>query len=438
MPFTTSVEKILLAVERGFEEKGDVLQLTGLPFRAFCFKHPDHVGEILRHQPVGITKHPGVLPRVKYVMGTGGYILEGGPAWKERRVEVQPAFKSDALAHYSQQVPALTDELFDLWDVPAEGRGRIDITTGLRALITRINFQIFFSTDLAGGGAGLQSSLLEAIEHQTHALNLDFVRALPLGVPTPRNIRFKRNYSALRKTMLNLVVVRRGQFSEKRDLLTVLLNATDQETGAAWSDDEVVGEIFSIYFGASVVSTTLAWCLHLVASHPQVQEQLIGELREQLQGREPTVEDLKNLPYTEAVLLETIRLFPPSWGYPRRCIEGMEVDGYRVSPDSLVIPMVYFTHRDPRFWRDPATFDPGRFQADKRAGMHRFAHYPYGIGPRKCLGANLAPLIILPIMVKIFQRYRLDFKPRFEGDPRPEFGFEIHPRDEIMMGLQRL
>jgi cytochrome P450 len=416
------------------------LRLTGAPWPIYAFRHPDQVGEILRHPSVGITKHPGIMPRVGHVMGHGGYILEGGDAWWARRAEVQPGFRAERLGRYSRQVPVLVERLFELWDGPATQGQAVDIAPALRALITHVNAQLFFSKDWAGS-AGLMSDALTRIEHQTHAINLDFVRALPLAVPSPRNLRFRRHARALRQTMRTLVAERRAAGASAAamdDLLTVLLQGKHADTGRPWTDDDVVDEIFSVYFGASVVSTTLAWCLHRVVSHPAVQERVITEVREVLQGRVPTLEDLRRLPYTEQVLLETTRLFPPSWGYPRRAVQGMTVGGQAIEPGSLVMPMVYFTHRHPDFWADPECFDPDRFSAGRSQGQHRFAHFPYGLGPRKCLGANLAPLVMLPILARIFQRYRFRFTPRFAGDPRPEFGFEIHPRDGIEMQIERL
>ena len=138
------------------------------------------------------------------------------------------------------------------------------------------------------------------------------------------------------------------------------------------------------------------------------------------------------------VLNETLRLYPPSWGYPRHCESGMDLDGYSIPGDSLVIPMVYHSHRDPRHWSNPETFDPERFARDKAAKIDRFVFYPFGGGARMCLGANLAPMVLQLIIVSVFQQYRLEFKPRFAGDPEAEFGFEIHPRDHICMQLSRV
>ena len=436
--FYKPIKTIVDQIGAAFGSHGDVIQLTGFPFRIYCFRKPEHVALLLRHQPVGMTKYPAVLPRVKFVMGNGGYILAGGNEWRERRSQVQPAFRSHCLFHYAQRVPDVTAHLLNRWDSRAIAERVFDICRDLQALITQLNFQIFFSADLSGNSDDLTDSRLEEIRRQTHAIELNFVRPAPLWLPLPSHLRFRRYHRALSRTMLDLINDRKARPTEAQDLLSVLLPLGQPGADAAWTDQDIVDEIFSVYYGASVMSTSLAWCFHLVATHREVQERLIGELSTVLQGRAPTASDLEGLPYVSMVLQETLRLFPPSWGYPRWCADGMEVDGHHIPPRSLVIPMVWHSHRHPEHWVKPEAFDPERFSPENAAGRNRFVYYPFGAGARTCLGANLAPMVLGLIIACVFQRYRLEFAPRFAGDPHSEFGFEIHPRDQIRMRVERL
>jgi cytochrome P450 len=436
--FYTPIRTIVDQIGAGFDAHGDVIQLTGFPFRIFCFRKPEHVALLLRHQPVGMTKYPAVLPRVKFVMGRGGYILTGGAEWKERRSQVQPAFRSQCLFHYAEQVPDVTAHLLNRWDSRAIAEGVFDICRDLQALITQVNFQIFFSADLSGDSNDLTDPRLEEIRRQTHAIELDFVRPAPLWLPFPSHLRFRRYHRALSRTMLGLIADRKARPTGAQDLLSVLLPLGQPGADAAWSDQDVVDETFSVYYGASVMSTTLAWCLYLVATHPDVQERLIGEVGNALHGKAPAVPDLDRLPYVSMVLQETMRVFPPSWGYPRWCADGMEIDGNHIPPRSLVIPMVWHSHRHPEHWVAPEAFRPERFSPENTAGRNRFVYYPFGAGARTCLGANLAPMVMGLIIARVFQRYHLEFAPRFAGDPQSEWGFEIHPRDQIRMRVARL
>lgn len=434
----TPVKEIVEQVGQGFAELGDVLQVTGLPVKVFCFRKQEHVAELLRHQPVGMTKYPKVLPRVKKVMGNGGYILAGGSEWKERRAKVQPAFKAPCLRHYAEQIPVITRHLLNRWDERIKSEGVFDICRDLQALITQMNFEIFFSKDISGGKNDLSAPLLEEVRAKTQFIELEFVRPTPLWVPLPKHLKFKRYDARLREVILEVIRERRNSKAEVQDLLSVLLEVCDEKTGQPWSDHDVLDEVFSVYYGSAVMSTTLAWCFYKIATSPEVQQKLCAEIADVLQGREPTVEDLKSLKYTEMVMNETVRLYPPSWGYPRHCEHGMEIDGYNIPADSLVIPMVYHSHRDPRHWERPDDFYPEHFSPENAANIDRFLYYPYGGGARMCLGANLAPLVLQLIIVSVFQKYQLEFEPRFEGDPEEEFGFEIHPHDQIRMRVKPL
>ncbi len=185
------------------------------------------------------------------------------------------------------------------------------------------------------------------------------------------------------------------------------------------------------------MATTLAWELYLIAGRPDVRERLLAEAGQVLQGREPTAADFPKLTYSHQVFNEATRLYPPSWGFPRYADEALEIDGYSIPPKTLVIPMVYHTHRHPAFWAAPLEFDPDRFAPERAAGIHPLAHFPFGAGPRKCLGANLGPRVIELVTLMLLRRHALRFRPRFAGDPVPEFGFELCPKDAVVMEVQR-
>ena len=429
--FYHPVKRIIAQLGEAFERDGDVVQVTGFPIKLFCFRNPEHIAKILTHAPVGETKYSKILPRVQWVMRSGAYILSGGPPWRERRHLVQAAFRRQCLMEYAAQVPALTRHMLERWNALAESGESFDAYRELRLLITQTSFKTLFSEDLSGDA-------LDEIQEHTHFIESSFIEIPPLWLPLPRQLRFRRSTHRLREVMRALIRRRRAHSQQRQDLLSVLLELKHSESGLAWSDDEMIDEMFSVYFGASVMATTLAWGLHLMATHPVVQEKMIQEGREVLQGRDPVVEDLPQLNYCHWVLQEILRLYPPSWGYPRHCVQGMELDGYQIPPKSMVIPMVYHTQRDPRLWPDPERFDPERFDPQRASKITPYAAFPFGGGARMCLGANFAPLVMRLILTMIFQRYRLEFRPRFAADPVAEFGFEIHPQDQIPMRVQRL
>ena len=421
--FYVPIKKIIRQLSDAFEQHGDVIQITGFPARVFVFRNPEHVSHIYRHQ-AGQTKNMKIMPRVKWVYRKGGYALTGGKLWRERRMQVYEAFKSPFLNRYAAQVPELTKRMLDRWSI-FENK-EFDICREFQILITQLSFKMFFSKDISDRD-------LEAAHYCTYFIDANMVRPFtPLWLPLPQNFRFRRCTHQLRKIMLGIIQERRTESGNKKeDLLSILINLKDTDTGEPWSDDEIVDEIFSIHLGLWVVSTHLTWCAYQVAIHPIVQKKLIDETKNILGIREPYAEDLSVLPYSQMVLEESLRFYPASWGYPHYTEDAMKIDDYFIPAKSFVIPMVYHTHRHPQWWPNPEMFDPERFHPDNKAKMHPFMHYPLGGGPRVCLGINLAPVIMRLIITMVFQRYRLEFKSRFSLDPIEEFSFGFHPHDEL-------
>lgn len=419
------IKAIVDDVGQAFEQLGDVIQIKGFPVSVFCLRDPKHIETLFYHPIVGGTKFPAILPRVKRVMRTGAYILEGGDEWKDRRIPVQKGFKGEYLNRYLQPVPPLVEKMIHNWNMALDRSGAVDIVPGLQSLITQVNFKQYFSIDLDG-------EELESVRRQTHFVELNFVKPLPLWLPLPAHLEFDRHTRALRTRFLELVRNRRTAPQASHDALAILLNAEHKRDGKTWTDEEIVDEMFSIYFGASVMATTLAWALYLVGSHAAAQDTLRTEAQRAHANRLPLGTDLEHLPYSEMVIWETLRIYPPSWGFPRYTQEGFTFDGFEIPAKSLVIPMIYHTHRHPGLWEHPADFRPERFgpSAPKRPNL---AFFPFGSGQRPCLGINLAPLIMRLVLSQIAAALKFSFSPRFAGDPVADFGFEIHPADAVIL-----
>lgn len=284
---------------------------------------------------------------------------------------------------------------------------------------------MFFSKDLVG-------EELDRISDDTFFIDKNFLKLSPLWFPLPANLRFRRAVHHLREMIGSILRERATSKDHANDLISTLFTAE-----GGWNEEEMINEIFSIHFGAGVQSTTLAWCLYLVATNPGLQERLKQEADRVFPGRLPTAADFDALSYARQVLDETLRIFPPSRGYPRWCGQDAEIAGYHIPADSMVIPMIYHTHRHPGFWDDPELFNPERFAKGLPENRHPFAHLPYGAGPRICLGAQLAPMVMAPIVAMICQRYRFEFQPHSPSDPVADFGFEIHPSNEIRVAIRK-
>jgi cytochrome P450 len=210
----------------------------------------------------------------------------------------------------------------------------------------------------------------------------------------------------------------------------------DPQTGETWCLQDVQDEMFSLYFGASIMKVALGWMCYLLSLHPHVCARLQAEVGAVLGERAPAPADLERLPYAEMVFQETLRLYPPVWAYPRYADREVRIGPFSFPARSVLLPIGYFAHRHPAFWTDPEVFDPERFAPERIGRLHPFAHYPFGGGPRMCLGRNLAPIVCKLLLVMLVQRFSFTFAPRVPGEPLLDFGFELGARGGTWMILR--
>jgi cytochrome P450 len=229
-----------------------------------------------------------------------------------------------------------------------------------------------------------------------------------------------------------IITHRRHTPDEHEDLLAMLMEARDEQSGEAMDDQQLRDEVMTLMLaGHETTSTALAWTLYLLSQHPGVREELEAEIDRVLNGRTPELEDLPKLPYAAMVLQETLRLYPPAWGLARWCHEADEVGGYYVAPDSSVTLSPFLTHRHPDFWPDPERFDPQRFTPEQERERPRFAYLPFGGGPRQCIGNQFAMTEALLILATIIQRYRLALPPGYTVSIDPQI--TIRPKGGLPM-----
>jgi cytochrome P450 len=262
---------------------------------------------------------------------------------------------------------------------------------------------------------------------------------LPDRMPTPKSRRLRQCIKHLNDVVYKLIRARRkaaaGHDATPRgDLLSTLL-AVHDESGDRMTDEQLRDEIMTLFLaGHDTTANALTWTWYLLAQNPKVDAALAAELREVLGSRAPSATDLPRLPYTDMVIKESMRLYPPAWGVGRRAIHDFELNGYRIPARTNFFLLQWVTQRDARFYRDPERFDPERWRHDPiRTGkLPRFAYFPFGGGPRVCVGAGFAMMEAALLLATIAQRYRLtlvrnqQIEPLFSVTLRPKNGLRMH------------
>jgi cytochrome P450 len=216
----------------------------------------------------------------------------------------------------------------------------------------------------------------------------------------------------------------------------MLLSVRDEETGQGMNDQQVRDEVMTLLIaGYETVSTALVWTWYLLSQYPEVEHRLHSELDIVLGGHQPTVEYLADLSYTRMVIEEALRLYPPAWIFGRKAIADDEIGGYSIPANSIIVLSPYITHRHPAFWENPEVFDPERFLPKRSADRPHFAYFPFGGGPRMCIGNNFALMEMQLILATVVQRYKLRLVP---GHPaKPEAFLSLRPRYGLPMTLHR-
>jgi cytochrome P450 len=291
-------------------------------------------------------------------------------------------------------------------------------------------------------GSGINRSetrrITDAVELVLRVAGRGMFLEVPPFIPTPENLRVKRALKDLSQVVLGLIEQRRRapQGEQRQDLLSLLLESQSLEAqgAAGMSEQQLRDEVTAVLVaGYESTAVTLTWMFYLLSQHPEVERRLREEIGAVLGGRAPTLADLPSLDYTNQVIAESMRCYPAFWAMTRETIADDEIGGYPIPAKSLVVVSPFVTHKHPGFWEEPDRFDPDRFRKERTADRHRFAYFPFGAGPRFCIGERQAMMVLQMSLVTILQKYQLK--------PVPGHPVEIHtamtirPKHGMMMNV---
>jgi cytochrome P450 len=418
--------------ERAWREHGDVVRLRALPgIHFFLLVHPEAVEHVLvKHQKN--YRKPDSFYRTVGLLAGKGLLTDEGPSWLAQRRMAQPAFARPRLSALDGPVVRATQTLLEHWD-----RGTDDQVCDILPEMMRLSLAIagttLFSADVSAEADAIGGAFRDAFAHVSYRMNHPF--AAPAWLPTPANRRFARTKALLDRVVLDLIA-RRQAGEAHDDLLELLMAARDEETQGRLSERQLLDSVLTLLTaGHETVGASLAWTWYLLGKHPEVQHAVHDEVDSTLGGRSPTTADLTGLPLCRAVFEEALRLYPPAWGLPREAIEADQVGGSTLPARSVIVLAQFLTHRHPEFWTDPNRFLPDRFLGEAPAGRHRFAYFPFGGGPRSCIGSQFALIEATLVLATVAQRYALELIPDHPVVPDPTF--TLRPRYGLKVGLRR-
>ena len=416
-------------IQAARREHGDFVRLRLGPYRVYLLLHPEHVRHLLQTNPRNYLKdgyeHNEPL--------TGrGLLTSEGEFWRRQRRLAQPAFHKERLEGTASAMTAATGEMLERWQDHLETGGRrpLQIEAEMSRLTLTIVGRTLMGAEVSGGASEVGRSL-------EHTLRYAFGRTgrffnLPFGFPAPKNLRYMRAIRALDAVVYSLIDGRRRSGEDRGDLLSMLVRARDAETGEGMSRKQLRDEVMTfLVAGYETTARALSWAFYLLDQNPGEGRKLREELARVLDGRTPAYGDLPRLSYTRMFVQEAIRLYPPAWGLARRARGEDEIAGYRIPRGSRLIISAYVTHRHPAFWEKPEKFDPERFGPHRSEGRPRYAYFPFGGGPRQCIGINFAMMEATLITAMVAQRFALSLVP---GHPvEPQADITLKPRHGLPM-----
>jgi cytochrome P450 len=427
--FWRSFPRISDDIQRGFEEHGDLIQLKGFGVRVYCLRNPEHIECVFKDPKVGISKLPSVFPRLKALMPKSIVVNHGDENWSKRRKQIQTLFKKSYMERYARiTTQSVQEMLHDRWTSFSESGQTFDLYDELQRFLTQLGFRLFFSTTLS-------EAQLQAAQEKWYFIESQFPQRFAPYFPT-RNDRMVRRYSGdARKLMQGLINARRIRPTVDDDLLSFLLTQHDPSTDRPYSDESMVDQMIELFTSVRLVGPPLGLGLRLIADHVEVQERLVDEASKITRNESPSLEHFPQLRYHELTISEVFRLYPSALALPRWCQDGMAIDRYRIPPKSVVAPMIFHTHRNPRVFSNPEEFRPSRWSPDSGQVIPHYAQLGFGAGKRTCLGVHLALMIMRITMASVFQSFRVI--PQFRSQWQPgEVELEIHPSRQICVSLQ--
>jgi cytochrome P450 len=392
------------------------------------FSQPSAIKRILQDNNENYGRQTRSHAALRATLGNG-LITSDGEFWRRQRRISQPAFHKQRIAGFATAMTSAAEELAERWRGLAAGGESLDIFPELLRVTLQILGRSLFSLELGGASAAVGEGLDVVLHHTIETLHS--ILPVPEVVPTPANRRFKAALRTLDTVVLELIERRRRSGGSQNDLLSMLVESRDAETGEGMTDRQLRDEVMTLMLaGHETTSVALSWAFSFLSRHPAVRRTLEDELKAVLGGRPAGLEDLPKLRYTRMVLEETMRLFPPAWVVTRSAIADDEVDGFLVPAGALVIVSPYVTHRDPALWPNPEGFDPLRFEASEQP---RYAYFPFGGGPHLCIGAGFAMMEAQIVLATVAQHVRLDLVPGHPVEAEPLV--TLRPRHGIHMTL---
>ena len=416
-----------------WREYGDIYTLDLGIMQIVVVNHPDYAQYVLRDAWRNYGKGGEMWDSIRTLIGDGLVTAEG-EVWRRNRRMMQPHFHRQHLAGLSQlMLEAINDGMAD-WDALAESGESFDISKAFSKVTMKVITRTMFGSAMSAEEAdkmGVELSF--AVRYLMQLMVTDKV---PKWIPVPGRKRYQEVLDYFNNFLYSVIERRRREPDQSGDLLAMMLNMVDEETGHQMTDKEIRDEAATIFAaGYETTSVAMSWAVHMLSQHPDIAYKLQESVDTTLNGAAPSFENFMQLVYPRMVMEETMRLYPPAYQYTRQAIEDDVMGGYRIKAGQMVFVVPLTIQRHPDFWEHPTKFDPQRFAPEAAVGRHPLAFMPFGAGQRQCIGKDFAMMEGIFILTKLAQRYHIHADPTHEA--KPGLAATLSPKDGVWVRLEK-
>jgi cytochrome P450 len=409
-------------------EYGDVVAIRLGQWPARVISHPDLAEELFITHNRSFVKHRFFWRHVEALFGQG-LLTSEGDFWLRQRRLAQPAFHRDRIAAYGRVMIELAEQTGGTWQA---GETR-DIHHEMMALTLRIVVRTLFAVDAPKDVAEFGGAVDLAIKEIAARFRRPF--KIPDAVPTPGNLRYRRALRHIDEFVHRIIAERRREGGDRGDLLSMLLAVRDED-GTSMTDRQVRDEAVTLFLaGHETTAIALSWVWMLLSQHPEVDGKLAEELDLVLGRRTPEPADVPRLAYTQAIVQEGLRLYPPAWVIGREAVAPCDIGDHHIHVGMTVFVSPWVIHRDPRYYDRPDEFRPDRWLDGARSKLPRYAYLPFGAGPRLCIGNAFAMTEATLILATLARRFRPTLRDSKPITPFPSI--TLRPASPVRMTLNK-
>lgn len=417
-------------IEKAKNTYGNVVKFRWGIFPILLISEPDLIQQILVTDAHYFRKGP-ILTNNRAFFGNGLLSSEGN-YWKRQRKLASPAFNSKRLEEYAQIMVEHGAAMLKNWQ---DGQ-TLEIQHEMMKLTLGITTKTFFDTEINRDDQDFEQTLHTLEKLLAQRINNIPMLMLPDWLPFPTNIRLRTAIKKVDKVIYKLIQERRNKTEPGKDLLSLLMAAKDEDDDSVMSDQQIRDEVFTLFFaGHETTALALTWTLWFIAEHPHIEQKLIEELNRVLAGRCPTAADYWSLQYTQNIVKESMRLRPPAWAVGRRAIKDCVIGDLTVTKGTAILISQWLMHHDERYFKNADQFDPDRWSGNFAETLPKFAYFPFGGGPRICIGNGFAMMEAVLLIAVIMQEYHLGSVANQQIELLP--GVTLRAADGIKMTLSK-